>query len=254
MGCGHRKRVSTPSNSEWMEQRVAELARTADPANQQSGELLRETLRTSRDHEWLVHLDDSRCYWFTAAGDDSFDRISLSVVDTTRGTRTDSDRGSGAFPVVKHCPVEQGPFRIQVRASRGSGRIVVGIYTPSQSKEVGASPEQVSALIEKEASVVAPGALRSGELFVGSTPQSEWSVAMAPGTCYWLVGVGEPGRVKRLEITLTDPRQKRATESHTETNVAVVGHCPEQPGLFKIQAKVLNGSGTYKVGVYARKQ
>jgi hypothetical protein len=117
-----------------------------------------------------------------------------------------------------------------------------------------AAPMDLAALIDQQAASAAPGARREGDYFQGNGDKSEWSVALNPNTCYWFIGVGDPGTIKRLEIYVWDPGQRRVTESHNDNNVAVAGTCTTAPGMFKFQAKVQSGGGDYKVAVFSRPQ
>lgn len=253
IGCGGGRHAVKGPPSAWMDERVATLAHTGDPAAEQKGELLRAQLHGDKDlAEWLVHLEEGSCYWIVGVGDQRIEKLSIYMWDV-RGSRAESDRSGGPNALMKYCPSEKGAYRIQAKSGKGWGHVAVGVYGVVQPKAAVVT-EELTALIDKEAAADAPGALRSGEFFVGAGDQSEWAVALAPGTCYWIIGIGQPEKVKRLELYLWDPRQRRVTESHNQNNIAVIGHCPEQPGMFKFQAKVQSGSGAYKVGVYARKQ
>ncbi len=61
-----------------------------------------------------------------------------------------------------------------------------------------------------------------------------------------------PGKVKKLSLYIWDPSNKRITENKADSNIATVGHCAKDTGMFKFQAKVHSGSGAYKVGVFEK--
>jgi hypothetical protein len=55
-----------------------------------------------------------------------------------------------------------------------------------------------------------------------------------------------------LYLYLWDGKNKRVTESKSDSDTAMVGHCAKENGMFKFQAKVDSGKGDYKVGVYVK--
>ena len=69
-----------------------------------------------------------------------------------------------------------------------------------------------------------------------------------------MIGVGEPGKVKGLQVYIWDQRGKRVTESHNDNNIAVAGSCTTAPQMYKFQEKVQSGSGAVKAAVYIKPQ
>jgi hypothetical protein len=113
----------------------------------------------------------------------------------------------------------------------------------------GPTPEE---LIAKEAAAAAPGAKQVGTFYEGSKDETNWSTALKAGKCYWFIGAGQTGKVKRLFLYVWDPKNHRITDNKAESNVATVGHCAKETGMFKFQAKVASGSGPYKVAVFEK--
>ncbi|HEX7602173.1 MAG TPA: hypothetical protein VF316_11230, partial [Polyangiaceae bacterium] len=151
-----------------------------------------------------------------------------------------------------------GMFRVQVKVDEGAGHFVLAIFSkPAGAKPApppAAAPEDLEAMIEKQASSAAPGAKRVGEFFAGSTKtgeKSDWFTALDPANCYWIIGAGGKG-VKKLFMYLWDPDTKRVADNLSDNPTSVLGHCPKQGGMFKFEAKVDSGSGEYKVGIYAK--
>ena len=258
VACGGGRQQVSPVAPAWLDQKVDQQAKVADPAGTLNGEVMHGVAYATKEFtEWLVHFDNQHCYWISGVADEGIEKLSLYLWDP-KGSRVDSDRSSAASVIMKYCPTQTGPYKMQGKSGRGAGHFSFATY--AVAPDAAAPPPPVaakidlSALVEQQALSAAPGATRSGDFFTGAGDQSEWTVALAPGTCYWFIGVGEPGKVKRLEMYLWDPKQKRLSESHNENNVAVAGHCPTVAGMYKFQAKVQSGSGDYKVGVYAKKQ
>lgn len=258
VACGGGRQQVSPVAPAWLDQKVDQQAKVADPSGTLNGEVMHGVAYATKEFtEWLVHFDNQHCYWISGVADEGIDKLSVYLWDP-KGSRVDSDKAAGASIIMKYCPTETGPYKIQGKSGKGAGHFSFGTY--AVAPEAAAPPPAVAAkvdlgpLVEQQAASAAPGATRSGDFFTGAGDQSEWTVALAPGNCYWFIGVGEPGKVKRLEIYLWDPKQKRLSESHNENNVGVAGHCPTVPGMYKFQAKVQSGSGEYKVGVYSKKQ
>ncbi len=60
-------------------------------------------------------------------------------------------------------------------------------------------------------------------------------------------------RHRRGVITATSPLSVSLGGAAVAfTNVATVGHCAKETGMFKFQAKVQSGSGGYKVAVFEK--
>ena len=58
--------------------------------------------------------------------------------------------------------------------------------------------------------------------------------------------------MKKLSLYIWDPSNKRLSDNKADSNIATVGHCAKDTGMFKFQAKVSSGGGPYKVGVYEK--
>ena len=106
--------------------------------------------------------------------------------------------------------------------------------------------------------LAAQGARRTGAFFegqgssIGHDDRVDYSVHMEAGKCYWVVGCGEPGKVKALYLYMWGPDNKRITEAKSDSSTPMVGHCAKETGIFKVQAKMAGGKGQFKVGVYVK--
>lgn len=242
---------------EWMDQKVEEQAHTADPAVQREGDIMHAVAYgKAAPAEWLVHLDNQHCYWFSGVGSEGVDKLSIYLWDPGH-SRVDSERAAGPTVLLKYCPTQSGPFRMQGKSGKGKGFMAVGVYSVApQVVAPVAAPVVVdlAPLVDQQAASAAPGATRSGDYFTGSGDKSEWTVAIPAKSCFWMIGVGEPGKVKKLNVYIWDQNQKRVTESHNENNIAVAGSCTAVPQMYKFQEKIQSGGGQVKAAVYIKPQ
>lgn len=257
---GHEPIAVSPEPPRDLEARAEAEARASTGGK--NGERVGDTLRGVAHHDdgftdWRIELEEGQCYWFGYAGDAGVQRFSMYIWDP-RDKRLDSARGKPPQGVFTHCATQTGIYRLQGKVSEGAGHYAVVVFkTKGVEKKAEAAPEKkpeadLEAIIEKKAAQSAHGAKRVGELSSGSAETSELYMAMEAGKCYWIIGAGEPGKVKRLFLYLWDPRSKRITENKSDSETTVVGHCAKESGMYKYQLKVDSGSGAYKSGIYVK--
>ncbi len=261
LGCGgrHEAIVVSPQPPPDLGARAEIEARAAGEGSSRVGEALFGVAhREDGFTDWRLQLDAGTCYWFGYAGDAGVERFSMYIF-SPKDRRLDSARGRPQHGVFTHCAKESGIYRLQGKVSDGAGHFAVVVYkagakeAPAPAPAAATPPSaNLEELIEKQAAAAAPGAKRAGELFSGSAETSEYYTALEAGKCFWIIAAGEPGKVKRLYVYLWDPRNKRVTESKSESEQVMVGHCAATPGMYKFQLRVDSGSGQYKAGVYVK--
>jgi hypothetical protein len=255
-----RERPVAPVAPSWLDPKVDEQGRAASQGGERVGEFFRGIAYRDDDKtDWTVALDADHCFWFTGLGDEGVEKLSLYLWNP-KEKRVADKRADVPMAVMTYCPDAPGMYRLQGKVARGFGHYSVAIF---QTAPVGkpppppeAPPEPIVdlvALIEAQALAAAPGAVRLGAWFDGKTEQTEWYAQLKAGTCYWVIGAGEPGKVKKLWLYLWDPQNRRVTESRTPSGTSMVGHCATQTGMYKFQAKLESGSGFYKFGVFQKK-
>lgn len=261
-------RPVAPAAPAWLDPKVDEAARAASPGGQRVGDFLRGVANDDGDRtSWTVPLDAAHCYNIQAMGDEGVEKIALYLFDP-RDKRVESQRSKMASALLYYCPQIPGLHRLEVKLG-GAGHYSAVVYAlgPGPGQMQGpppvplppgpmASPPppvDLEDAIARQAQAAAPGATRLGGFFEGHADESAWFTPLVPGKCYWFIGAGEPGRVKKLWLYLWDPQQRRVADSKTPSDTAMIGHCPTQPGMFKFEVKVDSGHGNYKVGVFERK-
>jgi hypothetical protein len=213
--------------------------------------------------DWQVMLEAGKCYWFSGVAGVEGKKLALYLWSPD-GKRVTDSRQPVTAATMAHCAMVSGMYKMEAKTEKET-ESVVGIYAKQGSMAVVAPTPKVEepkidigAICDKAAATAAPGARRQGEFFdgkggsIGHDDRQDYSIAMDAGKCYWVVGCGEPGHVKALSLYLWGPNNKRITEAKPDSPNAMVGHCAQQTGMFKIQSKVSGGSGEYKVAVYAK--
>jgi hypothetical protein len=262
--CRRQQAPLTPAPPEWLDTAVTDQAKQHAPDAEAVGEIYKGTAFREGDRtDWQVTLEGGRCYWFSSAGDQTVEELSLYLWDPT-GERVSTERGKSPRTVLSYCtpPVMPGLYKVQAKVEEGHGHYALGIY--GKAAPQGPAPAPVPApaapkgpdlgkVVDDMAKATAPEAERVGEHFSGEADKTDWYVALETGKCYWFIGAGAED-VKELWLYLWDPADKRITVNKSENNRVTVGHCPTSSGMYHFQAKVNSGEGKYKVGVFAKKK
>jgi hypothetical protein len=256
-GCHHgpKEVPIAATRSPDLEPRADQFAHSSVP----DGERITPSLFGVAHHDdestsYQLQLEAGQCYWFGWAGDSTIKEFAVYLFDPS-DKRLDSARGKPREGVFSHCAKQNGIHRFEAKVQEGGGHYALVIYRKKGAAPPPPEPKlDLAATIEKQAASAAPGATRVGEFFSGSTEISDWTTQIEPGKCYWIIGAGEPGKVKRLYLYLWDAQNKRVTESKGTSEQAMLGYCAKgsEAGMFKFEAKVDAGKGNYKVGIYAK--
>jgi serine/threonine-protein kinase len=117
------------------------------------------------------------------------------------------------------------------------------------------SHDAISARVEKQGASNVPGGHRLGAIYAGAAAEeggrSDWFVELEGGHCFTFVGEGGDS-VKKLYLYLWGPRGRRLTQTREDTPHAKMVYCTAFPGSYHFQAKVDDGNGEYRVGIYTR--
>ena len=203
--------------------------------------------------DWMVPLENGRCYTFGFAADPEIERFGMYIWDPANH-RVETDRGRPRTGVVEYCPKVNGMFRVEGKAMQGAGHFAVVAYAKGAPIAEAPPPPpppppsiDLAATIEQQAAAAAPGATRIGEYYAGTTEMSDWVTSMDAGKCYWIIGAGEPGKVKKLYLYLWNPKNSRISESKSDSDTAMVGYCAKESGHVQVPGqKVFSGHGFYK--------
>ncbi|MFO0546780.1 MAG: hypothetical protein U0271_00265 [Polyangiaceae bacterium] len=244
----------SPDAPSWLDDKVVEVGHAAAPEAVQVGTIYKGVAeKTGERTDWKVQLEANQCYWFSGVGDDTVERLHLFLFDGGN-KRVAIEKSKKSTSTMTYCAEKTDMYRLQAKVQAGAGHFGVGIFSrkaPPKDVAEKPKPRDLSEDVEREASAVAPGSTRVGNYFQGSVDKTEWYTQLEVGKCYWFVAVGDAD-VDELSLYLWGPDNKRITENKSDSTKSNIGHCPKQSGMYKFQAKVTSGSGSYTVGVYAK--
>jgi eukaryotic-like serine/threonine-protein kinase len=116
-------------------------------------------------------------------------------------------------------------------------------------------PDPLMQAIERQASLIAPGAKRVGHAFTGAAPRqdgrTDWYFPLDMGKCYTFIATADPG-VQELLIYLWGPAGNRVVPRAEGRPTAVMQYCAQMSGMYHFQSKAGRGFGTYKMAIYQR--
>ena len=246
---------------------VDALALQVAPAAQRIAPIFESATQEDDGHtDWNIPLQVGQCYLFSGVGGTGVRHLYLYLWNPGEH-RVATEKPERPEVTLRYCPTESGLFHLQAKTGEGHGPFAVGAYVDPSSTGGVATPAplpiapppppptiDLGTLIDNQASAVAPGAARQGNFFTASTAQSDrtdWAPLLEAGRCYWFIGAGD-ATVRELYLYLWDPSGHRVTENRARSNQAVIGHCATVTGIYKVQAKVASGKGTYQLGIYVR--
>ena len=119
-----------PSPSDPLEAQVRTFATEIAPYMERMGDAWSGELTARSSRDFSAFLRPGWCYKVVAAGGEGIDDLDLRVLDPNnvlleRDVRQDRRAVLGAERPI--CPIDNGTYRIEVRA-RGEGRFVVQMY------------------------------------------------------------------------------------------------------------------------------
>ena len=274
--CRRDKQPLTPQPPDWMEPTVSKQAQEIAPeATPVTPVLAGVALRSGQRSNYDLQLEKEFCYLFSAVGDSTVEELYLNVWDP-EDHRVAKAKEPGPGMVMEYCPEVSGKHEFEVKVDDGHGHYMARVFSKQPGAPVAFDPSQASAppvadtvapptpapaddadalakLVDEAAAASAPDADRVGDHFKGDADKTDWYVALEKGKCYWFIGAGDEG-IKKLDLYLWDPTDKRLKDNKSQTNRVEIGLCPEVAGMYHFQAKIAEGAGSYRVGVFAKKK
>lgn len=249
-GCRRHKGPIGAAPPAAIDQRIDEQARAREPLAQRIGDLYRGVApEEDAGQSWDVSLEQGKCYWFSAAGDDQVEEILLALYEPEDDDRVESEKESPGA-VMTYCATASRTHRLELKVTEGRGHFALGVFTKGDGVAGPAGPVDLGAAADARAAEVAPDATRPKPHFTGEPPQGDWYFELVPGTCYWFAGVGSP-EITKLSLELWSPNEERVAFDAGAGGRALIEHCAAVDGMFHLQAK-LEGAGQFAIGQYER--
>jgi hypothetical protein len=249
-----------------LDSNAVQYARSQAKDAKQIGDLYRGA---GEKTDYQILLEDNTCYWFAGVSQ-GLEKLYFYLWKPNSGAFTPrvADMRSPGQGTMAYCTKEPGMYKFQVK-TEGKGHYVVALFGKEAPKAVARPAEPAAAVVEKtgpdlgplcdkRAKAAAPAAKRVGDFFEGSgnsighDDRFDYPIQLDAGHCYWMIACGEPEKVKSISLYLWGPNNKRITEAKSDTPNPMLGHCANETGMFKFQAKITGGGGHFKAALYAK--
>ncbi len=126
-----------------------------------------------------------------------------------------------------------------------------------EAPEVGATPDpQLDSMVNQQAESAAPGSVMVNDVLLRGVgydrgESQDFHVELTAGQCYVVVGAADE-TVTSLHLLMWNPANKRVAMARPKGREALVQHCPEETGSYKIQGKIGKGAGHFAIGVFGK--
>ncbi|HEX4458769.1 MAG TPA: hypothetical protein VIA18_12420, partial [Polyangia bacterium] len=158
---------------------------------------------------------------------------------------------AGAHANGNEAPLD--PYGATPTKPAASGKSSAPAKTAAKSAAAAKPSDALSALVERTAQQAESGVHRLGDFYRGVAAddgdRSDWYVQLPVAQCYTFFGEGGDG-VKALYLYLWGPNGKRVKDNRESTPHTRMTYCTTVAGLYHFQAKVDDGKGEYRVGIY----
>jgi len=263
------------AQSEMVQQQLAALAQAAAPGQAPASPVFGGTFAWRRPYSFFVPMDAGRCYTIVGIGGPGVVDLDLFLFDPGN-VRVALDRHTNNWPRINYCAAFPGNYRIEAKVKRGAGEAALRAYyvapaaprpvvmaapppavvviPPPPPGEADPGPDTLSLAVDQQASVNAPGYQRVGAVYRGAGVEgsrSDWYLPLEGGRCYMFIGAGGAG-IGKLYLYLWGPDNRRAADRRTPVPLAVMPFCAPYSGSYHVQAKIDDGAGEYRLGVYVR--
>jgi hypothetical protein len=269
------------AQSEMVQQQLASLAQAGAPGQPPASQVFGGTFAWRRPYSFPVTMEAGRCYTILGVGGPGVVDLDLFLFDPGN-QRVALDRETNNFPRISYCASFPGAYRIEAKVKRGAGEVALRAYHYSSAPSANApppiviqdvpppapivvipppppgepdpGPDVLSLAVDQQSGVSAPGYQRLGAIYRGAGSdgsRSDWYLPLEAGRCYMFIGAGGAG-IGRLYLYLWGPDGRRVTERRNPSPLTVMPFCAPYPGSYHMQAKIGEGAGEYRVGVYVR--
>ena len=210
----------------------------------------------SRDYEFTVKGE--RCYAVLAAGSQSVARLIVSARDTAGGI-LDRDLEGSQSAIVRFCPTRDEVIRVSAALSRGSGELMLGLFTWPRGIRGPFGLEgvlylrlaemiQLLDLESYEPSLLLESSIRALDR---EGQRARHRVRLEAGSCYALVAVGDEF-ISDLELALFDG-DERIEGDISRSAFPSIRHCPDETRELSFEVGARRGRGKYFYQLFVRR-
>ena len=270
------------AQSEMVRESLANLAQAAAPGQPAVTPVFGGTMAWRRPYSFFVQMEAGRCYTILGQGGPGVIDLDLFLFDPGN-QRVALDRHTNNWPRISYCASSPGSYRIEAKVKRGSGEAAIRAYLangaaqpaapaapavivptsapppvvvipPPPEGEPDNGPDTLSFAVDQQAQVNAPGYQRVGAIYRGAGMEggrSDWYLPLEAGRCYYFIGAGGAG-VRKLFLYLWGPDGRRVADRRNPGPLTVMPFCAPYAGQYHTQAKIDDGAGEYRLGIYVR--
>ena len=211
-----------------------------------------------------LNLRQGYCYAFASLGGPGAGDTDL-FVQNSDGEDLAGDRSSEVDAVVRYCPENSGSYTLKAQMYEGSGPVFIAGWwqqqqatvDPAPSAPVIASSSSSSGTVDDayaliDADIRARGYESYGEVAHGELQQAQtrtFGVNLEGGKCYALLAVGA-GTVRNLDLLVANPQGRLVDQDVAADNRPIVRVCAENSGEYRMQVKMVEGSGQFVYHAY----
>jgi hypothetical protein len=126
-GCKSAPEVAATPSPE-IERDVRSQAESSAPGSSMVGQLYRGIAYDKGEFsDFHVELEGGKCYYFSAAGDQTVRSIGLYLWDPS-DSRVESDKSKTRKSFLQHCPETTGSYKVEAKVLGGAGHYAVGVF------------------------------------------------------------------------------------------------------------------------------
>ncbi len=247
--------VSGTAHADGLEASIVAQARAQAKDASQVGDYYRGA---GEKTDYQILLEANKCYWFAGASE-GLNKLYMYLWKPNSNAFTPrvADMKSPGQGTMGYCTQVAGMYRFQVK-SEGPGHFVVGLFAKDAPPQPVVEKVELGKICDARARGAAPEAHRVGDYFegagnsIGHDDRFDFPVQLDAGKCYWVIACGEPDHVKAISLYLWGPNNKRITEAKSDSSTPMIGHCAQETGMFKFQAKITGGGGHFKAALYKK--
>ncbi len=263
---------------DFLDQPLAAHGARVVPGGRPLGYPFRGPLAQGQVYDFTAYLSAGACYSVIAVGGPQAQDIDLTLWDPNQ-RRAGTDRERSNQPVLQHCARVAGPYRVEVKMTRGEGPFAATVVqhpaaaaaangpfaptapapTPIQPVAAGPlpqafGPDYLPRRLQELAQHFAPGQVPSSQVYQGTLGQrsvQDVSVPLEYGRCYMFIATATPA-TRDIDLFVFDPSGSPVGQDDANDNYPHVRVCPRLPGPYRAQILSSGDAGPYAMQVFVQ--